>query len=314
MDSRKRLDRAKKKSIVDYLRRQGYHPTRKGRVYSMLSPFSDESRPSFMVYENSCRFVDYSTGEMGDIIDLIIALEGKTMPDAITAALSGDVGEISEIDLKSNNRKPFKPIDIERFTQYDWERRRSIYKYARLRKIPVNHFIYGKVGHWKDDLNKYVDADAMLFPHRNEDGNITGFKARLTFNSKERFSARGTLNFYILKTKRGLGKQRLYVVESETSASSLCSFLERYDVNAVILCFGGIHQKINFEIPEKYRNLYKQYIVIDYDGDEKLYKERLAKFKHLKLRDVKIEVKKGEDINSLYVKGMMDEHLSKLLK
>jgi len=310
MDFRKKLALAKQKSIVSFLRRQGLHVERKGRIYTMKSPFTDETNPSFVIYESNGKFIDYSSDKAGDIIDLVMALKGVSMPKAVDIIMKEDK-ELPNVDIIPKGR-PVK-IHIRQYLQKDGEHIKDILRYARLRKIPSHHFMAGVVKLWDLDSESFEEHDAMIFPHYS-DGMISGFKARLIFNNEQRFTARGKLGFYILHTRRGVGKERLYVVESETSASSLCSFLEKYQVNATILCFGGVNQQLNIKIPKKYRNLFRRYLVIDYDGDEELYKSRVERFKNLGLKDVKIEVEKGEDINSLYMKGMMDQHLSKLLE
>ena len=63
---------AKKRSILGYLRSKGYSPAKKGKGYLMMSPFKEERNPSFFIYESQGKFIDYSTGEMGDIIDLVM--------------------------------------------------------------------------------------------------------------------------------------------------------------------------------------------------------------------------------------------------
>ena len=153
----------------------------------------------------------------------------------------------------------------------------------------------------------------MLFPHRDEKGMIIGFKARIVFTDKDRFTARGRLSFYSLKTRNGFGKERLYVVESETSANSLYNFLEEINVNATVLCFGGVNQAHQIKIPDKFCNLFPRFTLIDYDGDEELYQERIEKFSHLNSKDIKIKLSKGEDLNSLYMSGEMYKYTRQLL-
>ena len=51
-------------------------------------------------------------------------------------------------------------------------------------------------------------------------------------------------------------------------------------------------------IPKKY-DAYERYVIIDYDNDEKLYKNRIETYENL-AKPIKMILPKGEDINSLY--------------
>ena len=74
----------KKMSITSYLIDRGMFPE-KGEKFDrsnktwFSSPFSNDSSPSFAVYESTNTFYDWSTGIGGDLINLVMNLEGCTM-------------------------------------------------------------------------------------------------------------------------------------------------------------------------------------------------------------------------------------------
>ena len=70
--------------ITDYLQQQCYTPTRvQGIHYWYCSPLRNEGTPSFKVNTERNQWYDFGTGEYGDIIDLVRALQHCTMDEAI---------------------------------------------------------------------------------------------------------------------------------------------------------------------------------------------------------------------------------------
>lgn len=70
--------------ITDYLQQQGYTPTRvQGIHYWYCSPLRNESTPSFKVNTERNQWYDFGTGEHGDIIDLVRALQHCSINEAI---------------------------------------------------------------------------------------------------------------------------------------------------------------------------------------------------------------------------------------
>jgi DNA primase len=56
--------------IVDYLSSLGFNPTKVRRNhYWYLSPFRDETTPSFKVNRNINRWYDFGEGEGGNLVD-----------------------------------------------------------------------------------------------------------------------------------------------------------------------------------------------------------------------------------------------------
>lgn len=56
---------------------------RAGRLFKGLSPFKNERTPSFFIYPDSQIFVDYSSGEKGDVISFVMKKEGLTFNEAV---------------------------------------------------------------------------------------------------------------------------------------------------------------------------------------------------------------------------------------
>ena len=78
--------------IVDYLARSGYKPKlTKGVNYWYYSPLRSELTPSFKVNAERNQWYDFGTGDHGDIIDLVCALQHCSTAEAMRrlAALKG---------------------------------------------------------------------------------------------------------------------------------------------------------------------------------------------------------------------------------
>ena len=74
----------KQVSIVDYLAQTGYKPKLiKGVNYWYCSPLRAELTPSFKVNAERNQWYDFATGDHGDIIDLVCALQHCTTAEAI---------------------------------------------------------------------------------------------------------------------------------------------------------------------------------------------------------------------------------------
>jgi hypothetical protein len=75
---------------------------------SCVSPFRQERRPSFSVYEDGRRFKDHATGEGGDVLDFIaLALGGASSADALLWARQ-QCGEAAQL-AATQETKPSLP-------------------------------------------------------------------------------------------------------------------------------------------------------------------------------------------------------------
>ena len=74
----------KQVSIVDYLAQTGHKPKlTKGVNYWYYSPLGSELTPSFKVNAERNQWYDFGTGDHGDIIDLVCALQHCSTAEAM---------------------------------------------------------------------------------------------------------------------------------------------------------------------------------------------------------------------------------------
>ena len=69
-------------SILDYCRRIGIEPARKGSVWFVLSPFVTEKTPSCALYEKTNSYYDWAAGHGGDLVDFHRRLKDLSRQDA----------------------------------------------------------------------------------------------------------------------------------------------------------------------------------------------------------------------------------------
>lgn len=297
------LNHLKRTSISGILRSNGYNCSFKscGKRY-FLSPFTKESNPSLVVYPDNT-FYCFSSGIGGDAIKFVSSINKCNFIDAIKYLQDSSITIIPESQIRYTVKETF---DINRYiTSKDYEVR-SIIKYGANRAIYRGYltgvFFNKKLGGWDR-------VPSLMFPHQDKKGNITGAKFRAASNEKI-FSSRGKLGYYVLENI--LDQNPIIIIaESETSSNSLWELVKSRGINSVIISVGGV----TFNppcLPDKYSGFNKRYLIIDYDGDNDLYNERVRKFDALNAIDIKMELGKGDDINSLWVK--QDERLNIILE
>lgn len=279
------------KDIVSYLQLKGYKVTRVGSRYETNSPIKrlrfnqEDGTPSFVIYGDG-RAKCFSTGWFGGI-DRLAREFGEQVPSTLP--------DFTPLESKPKtpwrNEVPSYHLDITP------EEETSIRAYAASRRI-TRGFIPST---FTERGTRYL---ALLFPHLNEQGILTGGKFR-TISGSRRFTLRGVSGFYCLENE-GFLPMIVYLVESETSGNSLWEITK--GINCAILSSGGV-DNVPDRLPERYEGL-KGYLVVDYDGNEELYQNRVKKYNHLKLEPLKLILPRKEDINSLYCKG--EEYLIRL--
>lgn len=96
------IDEIKDIDVVGFLEARGFKGTKRGNRIWFLSPFRpEETKPSFCVFVNSNKWVDYGEeNRTGDILDLVCKLEGCDTKTAI------------DILKKQTDSIRFEPIDI----------------------------------------------------------------------------------------------------------------------------------------------------------------------------------------------------------
>lgn len=291
---------AQEVDIVDYLRKSGFSFKESGKIFWCSSPFSSDSEPSFAVYPAKNRFKDYSSGAYGDAIELARRLHNMTFHQAVIELLNINpmVWEKKKYEAMEYKQKEFKQ---ETYTNKNINEIKLIDKYAHSRGITEGY----EVGvYFKKVDEEWKRVPSLMFLHQDKNMNITGAKFRnIDKNDKERFSARGRLGFYILDNvvEGGFNDPLLYLVESETSANSLYMYFKQIKHNAVVISYGGVAavpDTIPFDLPLK--------IIIDFDGKEELYNERIKMYEHLKGTPIKMILPKGDDLNSLWAKNKIN--------
>lgn len=312
-DFEKLKQQAKETSMVAYMQDRGFKGRFSGNKWFCSSPFSRDTNWSFCVYPNNT-FYDWSTGLNGDIFDLSMKIDGHSFKEAVEQ-ISGKVYE----EIKVPNYKKYKndpdfnkEFEVTKYISWDEKERKAIMEYANGRGIKDGYAC--GVFFTRTDTGKWQRNPAVLFAHYDVDGNPIGAKfRRIQVNgerdgsNKPRFSHRGQQGFYILENfvAGSFEEPTLYLVESESSANSLWQYCKDIKKNAVVVSFGGV-SSVPKELPRKYKDFNKIKIIIDYDGDEELYQKRIAQYSHLKGNPVKMQLPKGEDINSLYCSNKLN--------
>lgn len=153
---------------------------------SCLSPFRNESKASFSVYENGRRWTDFGTNEHGDVIDFIAKFKGWNLKDAFSLFLTiaRQEGFMADSYLKISLPPaiPTKKIKTEVFEKQYWPQLRQgsvddIRKLNQLRKIGYDgiqlaierghlYFFNCHKTHKRiwcvSDFSRYVRQDRML--------------------------------------------------------------------------------------------------------------------------------------------------------
>jgi len=267
--------------VIDYLKDKkiGYE-VRGGKLY-IKSLFKPESTPSLCIYP-TLTWYDWSTNKYGTIADIMQLLGDKP----------------KELSYSIKHKKP-QEFSIFDYIEHDNKNKKLITQYAVKRGIYSGYIPSGFM--WE---NKYYLG--MMFVHVDEQLNPSGFKIRaIDDNFKQRFYAKGKLNAYVRSNcfSNISDDVSAWLVESETSAATLYQYLVG---KKVVISFGSVGSI--GAIPNRYKSL-RFKLIIDYDGDEKIYRERLKPYLKLNVDVVKLHLQKGEDINSLYVSGNLHKYI-----
>lgn len=292
---------AKETSIVDYLTSCGYNLEKNGGRHYCQSPFSYDRTPSFCIY-NTNTFYDWANGFGGDIIKLVMEIENITFTEAVRLIVDGEFPrhEVQEIETTDS-----KVVDVNRFLRVTDSEYRDICSYAMNRGITRN---FNPSAFSIRDGEEYVRRPSVGYVHVDEEFNVCGIKMRdINPYKDKRFSARGKQKFYVITNCEYDKLSSLYIVESESSANSLFEYLCIIGKSCSVVSFGS-WSNVPKDLPPTLNPLDKRSVIIDYDGNEELYQERIAQFDHLNAREIKLELPKNEDINSLFVSGLLHKY------
>lgn len=281
-------------SIIEYLEGKGNKGKKKGSQYYFFSPWGERSR-SLAVHPSRNVFFDFSTGEHGDIVDLVRNYEGCSFVDALSLLKSGTISK-TEVEYSEEEEEAMpNVISVPSRLSRDWLECKKVKEYANSRSI-FRDYVVAK--YYKDSPRAglgFIHRDIYLRP--------TGIRIRSVEDGGLRWFMYGDTGFYIIRSsfvkKNGYNNDTITIIsESETSSNSLFEFLDAFDMNFIVFCIGGI-STIPTQLPVEYEGLKNRHIVIDYDGSEEKYNQRIERFKHLNANAIKITTDKGEDINFL---------------
>lgn len=315
----KRHEDILKISIKDYLEGIGIPTRKEGSRYFASSPFSSDRNWSFCIYPSNTYF-DFSSGHGGNIINLVSKLNNVSTRDAARALQKGLSYEKYKANYEAPRTQPKQdtPFDYKKYINTDPEECEKIKAYAASRGIKRGFecgVFFTPI--YSDDGSRVLDwvrTPALAFIHTDKNNTPCGIKLRRLDNKNPRFSARGKLHHYFMPAlsmatpqKMTLGdlENVLYVVEGEANANSLWEY---FDGTSSVLSTGGVSLVLTREeLPTSLAITpsSKIKLLIDYDGNEELYQERLKLYEGLRATPVRLILPKGEDINSLYNKNQM---------
>lgn len=280
------------KSTKALLESLGYTFIKDGRNWFTTSPLNpDDKDPSFAIFPDGGWYC-FSTRQGGHpsrsgSVENLARLMHVNVPELPTW-----------VPVPSEGQKPWDNTVPEPYLNISPVQEQKIREYATSRGV-VSGYIpavyYSTTG----------ARPSMMFPHG--DGiTITGGNFRDIRPETKRYSMRGELNFYVLENGK---PEHLYLVEGEINANSLWEYCKATDRQCVILSAGSVN-RIPAKLPKSYVTL-KGSLLIDYDGSETKWKQRIKNYKHLELNPIKMCLPSKQDINSLWQEGKLNliEHL-----
>lgn len=149
------IQKARDKSIIEYLLSKGYSPsagsTSNTKFY--LSMFSNEKTPSLSVDTSKNMWKDFSSGKGGDVISLVQELENKTFREAVDTLIGNEFPVFSPTKKKEIEIISTCPIKNLEIIEYIVSRKIDIYL-ARLYLIEIKYRIgeYTHVGFGMENI------------------------------------------------------------------------------------------------------------------------------------------------------------------
>ncbi len=286
--------------ILDYLQTKGIPYRQHGTNYFCSSPFSNDSNWSLCVYPRTNSFFDWSNGFGGDVWRLISLIEGKKIHE-LKSSFNYEAYQSYNKKQYSEPKRTQKPFDYTRYLNTNSEERKKIKEYADSRCLEDGNYEYC---FYNQPLGgEWERIPAVGFLHVDENLKPCGIKFRKLTDDNPRFSARGKLGMYILQSPAVLGTDTVYVVEGEANANSLAIYLKSLSKKVCVISFGGV-SLCGAKLPTTLKN-YSIKLIIDYDGNEDLYQQRLKNYESMNAEPIKLILPKGEDINSLHMKNKL---------
>ena len=238
-----------KKDIREYLSSLGLEPQRETPFgYMYLSPFRNENVPSFQVKKSKNKWNDYGNDKHGDIIDLVMELQGVDIKEAIHILSNGETVLLPEYEKPTT--PPKKGIEI--VSKNDIHSQ-SLIDYVEGRGIPI------------DLARRHTSQIEFRFPHGKAPGRIHsavgfetdsgGYEMRSNFwkisnSPKNVKTIKGTENSFMIFEgffdllsayvyfKREKFKSTIIVLNSLSFINSLVPILKDADITYLFIDHG----------------------------------------------------------------------------
>lgn len=275
------------KSVKALLESLGHTFEKDGRCWFTNSPLNpDDKDPSFAIFPDGGWYC-FSTRKGG-------SPDGAGSVETLSKLLHVTIPDIPEwVPQQSEGQKPWSEIPAN-YLDVTIEQEQAIRGYAKSRGVyngytPAVYY-----------TKEFVPKPSMMFLHGDGE-TITGGNFRAIDPNDRRYTMRGKLGFYILENI--IETPHLYLVEGEINANSLWEYCKETQRSAVILSAGSVSRIPNF-LPVKYQSLQGS-LLIDYDGSDYKWKQRVKAYSHLKLNPIKLRLFKNQDINTLWCQNRL---------
>lgn len=278
---REALSKARSLDMVDYLSKIGIEgKTKDGIQYWYLSPFHQETNPSFKVDRNLNRWYDHSEGFGGDLINFLVLYQNCTPGDVLRQIMEDSLGlaSVKRWDPLPKKAKKENHIRVERtqtLSSY------LLLAYLKERRIPlaiadrfcveINYELKGKhyygIG-FKNDLGGYEIRNPIIKTSSSPKGITTidnGAKKCAVF---EGFF--DMLSFVTVKGIDTLKEHNLVVLNAVAFIRQSLDFLDRHEQVLLYLDNDAAGEKFTAKALEhggkKYqdcRQLYADYVDVN---------------------------------------------------
>lgn len=149
--------------MVHYLSSRGFEPAkRKGNNYWYLSPFRDETDPSFKVNRNRNQWYDFGLGKGGNLLDFILLLDGCSIPEVLQRLKQGNPLPITRTESISAEAPAIEILSVHevsspaliRYCQYRRITTDIAYQYLKEVRYKNGQKIYYALG-FKNDMGGF---------------------------------------------------------------------------------------------------------------------------------------------------------------
>lgn len=232
------IENAKRRDLVDFLFHLGIQPRfRRGEEYAYISPFREETNPSFMVNRRTNLWKDFGSGEGGTMIDFCMRYYGLDFRGAMERL------EGAETERASLPRTPRRPAGIPhrpasslriqavrsltdgRLIRYLRSREVSLdraQQYCQELEYTVGHRQYKGIGFandkggWEIRSPRWKGGNSPKWVRRFENGSsrlhvFEGFMDFLSFLSDPRWKGQREGNYLVLNSLSFFAKMRVYM-------------------------------------------------------------------------------------------------------